>query len=589
MTGGGESAARGGRSAQGLIHGLGLAAGFAALSVAMTWPLAAGPRSTLPAGSVDVWQNLWTFWWWKTALLERGQSPFEATTLFFPAGARALFHAHSPINMILALPATATLGPAAAYNICLLAALTFSGMGAYALSRELGAGRDGSILAGLVFAFFPQRLEHTLENLNLFSTELLPFAVLFLLRTLRHPGTSAPIGLGVAFAGNALLDWHLGLLAGFLLLPLALVLILHRRPAPAAGWVGRLALAAAVAAALTLPVTAPLLREIAGPETYYQKPPVDQGIDPVFLLLPSDRHLLLGRLTAPFYAGRRSYWEPGFVCYLGLTPLVLAGAAVARRAPGSRFWAALLVGLLILALGRRLLWAGRLTPVAPLPFALLAEAPILSLLRVANRFLIPGSLALAVLVGLGASALARGRLGWNLALGLLILFEYLPWPYPVQAIDAPPIYGQLAGRADGAVLHVPFTLGPETVQNMVAQTFHGQPIAGGYLSTTPPEAAASVDRDPVLSRLQGLRPQIRRAVDVDHLARLGFGLVILAKDPRSFLESPQAAGNGPRRRTGRVGLDYRLWGRIYRGFEAGCGSPIHEDDRLAIFELPRPS
>ena len=48
------------------------------LAVCLTWPLVTSIASpaetaTVPAGAHDVWQNYWNFWWWKTALLERGR------------------------------------------------------------------------------------------------------------------------------------------------------------------------------------------------------------------------------------------------------------------------------------------------------------------------------------------------------------------------------------------------------------------------------------------------------------------------------------------------------------------------------------
>ena len=102
---------------------------------------------------------------------------------------------------------------------------------------------------------------------------------------------------------------------------------------------------------------------------------------------------------------------------------------------------------LVLALGARLCWGGEILERPLLPFALLAEVPVLSLMRVANRFLVISSLALAVLVGLGWTALRVRSDAKFLLLASLILIEYLWLPYPLQQVEVSPFY-----RRDGGFL-----------------------------------------------------------------------------------------------------------------------------------------
>ena len=96
-------------------------------------------------------QNFWNFWWWKKCLLDLHQHPYWTQYLFFPTGVSLVFYTHSAFNMLLALPVTVLLGPAAAYNFCVLFALTLAGWGAYLLVRELTGDSRAGILAGLVF------------------------------------------------------------------------------------------------------------------------------------------------------------------------------------------------------------------------------------------------------------------------------------------------------------------------------------------------------------------------------------------------------------------------------------------------------
>lgn len=557
------------------------------LTIAMTFPLAAHFRTAVPAGAVDLWQNYWNFWWWEKCLIDLHQSPYHTQYLFHPTGATMIFYTHSPLNMILALPVSIAFGYAAAYNFTLFVALTLSGATMYLLVRELTQNPFAAFLSGLIFAFFPQHLEQTTEHLNLFSTQFMPLSVFFLIRLCRRGGLGNTVGFGAAFACNALVSWHLGILLCLTLVPIAL--FEGFRSQRARRHILRdIALAALISTLLALPAAWPLFGGLASGESYFQKPPTNKGIDPLFLLLPSDRHPILGALTEKLYSQRQAYFTAGFLCYLGLTPLVLAGWSLARPRRGIFLWFGLFIGSLTFALGARLIVGGNALAEPPLPFALLAHFPVLRLMRVANRFATIASLALAVMAGIGFAAVRLRPAVKFIPLAFLILFEYLWLPYPIQRIEHPAFYEQLMKAGEqSAVLHIPFTTSPDTVHNMLAQTAHGRPIAGGYLSTTPPEAKRFIDEDPVLAYLSGLKPRIRRRIDTTHLRSLGFGYAIVHKDPRSYARSTTASGRfrGRRLKFDRPGLDYRQFRLMRRAFEAAAGKPVFEDETIVVFDL----
>ena len=179
-------------------------------ALVMTFPLVLHLRSALPAGSGDVWQNYWNFWWWRTSLIDLGQSPYHSEYLFQPSGADLAFHTHSPFNMIVGMPVNLVWGEAAAYNFCILLGLWLAGWGMYLLVRDLTEDSRAAFLAGIIFAYFPQHLEQTLEHLNLASTQFLPLTLWFFFRTVRAGRSRNVVGLGGCFALNALCSWHLG-------------------------------------------------------------------------------------------------------------------------------------------------------------------------------------------------------------------------------------------------------------------------------------------------------------------------------------------------------------------------------------------
>jgi len=570
--------------ARALVHPAPVAGAYLLLAIALTWPLAAQWTRAVPAGSIDLWQNYWNFWWWRTCLLDLRQSPFFTQYLFHPTGASMVFYTHSPLNMLATLPISTTLGYAAAYNVCVLVALAGSGLTMFLFVRQWTGSAAAAFLAGLVFAFFPQHLEQTFEHLNLISTEFMPLAGFFLIRLSRRRRWGDAAGLGLAYALNALLDWHLGILLTLALVPLAVAEVIAA-PRPRRPLAGRFALAVAVAALGLLPAVWPLLRGLAGEERYFQKPVMDRGVDPFFMLIPNPGHPLWGRWVAPLYENRRAYPNAGFVGYLGFVPIGLAALAVARRARGWALWTAILLAATLLALGARPILGGRIVEAVRLPFAALADIPILRLMRVANRFLILTSLALAMLVGLGWTALRRPSAARFTLLAGAILFEYLWWPYPTRPVELSPYYGtREAASGRGALLDLPFSAEPVHVLNMLAQTFHGRPIAGGYLSTTPPAAARFLETDPTLAPLVGTNPRRRARIDAAGLRRLGFGTVVLHR--RTGAASPVGVGPGRPGPIAWPGLDERQLIAFGRLLEVQCGPPIYEDEAVIVFDLP---
>ena len=580
-----------------LLESRGIVAGlYLVLTICMTFPLVLHMGSSVPAGAGDIWQNYWNFWWWEKCLLELQQSPYHSQLLFHPSGADVIFHTHSAFNMIVAMPVSVIWGPGAAYNFCVLLALWLSGWGGYLLVKELTGDVRGAFLAGLVFAYFPQHIEQTLEHLNLFSTQFIPLTLLYFFRLSRRGGTRNVAGLAVCFALNALCSWHLGLMLILVLAPLAgwAMFRMFRKTRPIGRLVRDLAIAAGVSALILLPAVFPLLSEMASGATYFEKRLVDRGIDASYLFTPFFEHPWLGYLTVDAYLDR-AYQASGFICYLGFIPVGLAAWALVRRRRGSGYWVFFTLATLLLALGAHPFWDGKLYDGITLPFALLKFLPGLVYLKVANRFLILTSLGLAILVGYGWTALRKpGDLKFAL-LGGLIFLEYLWAPYPIQEIPISPIHAQLHDSGEkGAILDIPFHQRNRTVSNLLAQTVHGRPIADGYISTIPPQALEAIQTEPALTDLAGV-PKLERSIDRDRLLALGFATVVLHKDRAESYAKQRLAeverydllGRKSALRLG--GIPDETMRRIRTELTQLCGEPQWEDERIAVFDLQRSS
>ena len=561
---------------------------YLAAALSMTFPLLLHFRSALPAGSGDVWQNYWNFWWWKTALIELQQSPNHSQYLFHPSGADLIFHTHSPFNMIVGMPVNLLWGGAAAYNFCILLGLWMAGWGMYLLVKDLTQDSRAAFLAGVIFAYFPQHLEQTIEHLNLASVQFLPLTLWFFFRTVAGTAKRNVVGLGACFALNALCSWHLGMLL-LLLLGFAAVWELARARGGRRRLLIRWGAAGILAAVLIAPAALPMISEMASGADHFRKPPVDRGIDAAYLAVPSYAHPLWGSWTAEAYADR-AYHAAGFMSYLGFVPVALACLGLLRRRSGTLFWGCIGLGGLVLALGAHPWWNGVLYENIPLPYAVWPALPGFSMLRVANRFLILTSVGLAVLAGFGTASAVRGDGKFLLTCGLVI-FEYLWAPYPIRNVEISPLYEKLAeAEGGGAVLDVPFHQRNRTAHNLPAQTVHQRPIAGGYLSTLPPAAEAAIRSQPALADLAGV-PRLERPIDTAQLRALGFDWVVLHKDRRESRRRELTAKLAPgdileAKRVRRLGgIPDEIFDEIRRQLTAQCGPPFLEDAKIAIFDL----
>ncbi|MFT5441618.1 MAG: hypothetical protein ACI8W3_000659 [Myxococcota bacterium] len=575
---------------------IGILAIYLGLTVLFTWPLVPQMATHLPHGSNDIWQNYWNFWWWREALFELGTNPYWTAYQFHPYGASLALHTHSTFNQIVGLPINLALGPIAALNFTTLLGFFLSGVAAHHLAFEISKNRSAAYLAGLIFAFFPHHFEQSLEHLNLSSLQFLPWVALYGMRTFRGGTRRDTVLFGVVFALNTLACLHYALFTLFILPWLWAVDCFRERYAVVElrNISGRLVAAGAVTLLIMAPfLTAMLLQ--ADLETY-AKTTIDKGIDFAFLWLPSDHNPILGMLTSSFYETHRAYPSLGSQAYLGYTVLFLACIAWVRS-PKDRnvvAWSLVFGSSLLLSLGANPTFAGEAVGIK-LPHALFEHIPVLKGLRVANRFIVISMLALSVLASIGFVQAFAQRRGAALVCFLLISFEYLWLPYPMQRVEALPILERIADEATGAVLDIPYSDHGLSAPNLAYQIQHGRPIIGGYISVAP-RGDAFLGRDPVLRQLAGLVPHVPRRIDIEHFRSLGISHVVMHKD-RTVEALNEAVTDLPasthfyKRRQFQAsrGMPEEIFEKISRKFAAAVGPPVFEDRRIRVYQLsPQP-
>ncbi|WP_243639465.1 hypothetical protein [Micromonospora sp. MW-13] len=196
-----------------------------ALAAALTWPTLRYPLYTLPQDYWDPSLQAWQMAWSGHILLTDPAQLWQSNT-FFPEPWSFAFSdtllGYAPAGMIGTGPEAALLR----YNIMFVLAHALATLGAYALARQLGAGRAGAAVAGVSYTYAPWLLAQA-GHLHIVSNGGIPLALAMLARghgwSLRHGYRPERRHAGWAYAGWLVAAWQLSL--GFGIgLPFAYVL-----------------------------------------------------------------------------------------------------------------------------------------------------------------------------------------------------------------------------------------------------------------------------------------------------------------------------------------------------------------------------
>jgi hypothetical protein len=187
--------------------------GSLVLAVLMTWPALRHPRHTLPHDLGDPTLVTWILAWPGHALTSDPTQLWHANA-FHPERWSFAFTdsllGYAPVSLIGSGVADAVLR----YNILYLLAYALAFLGAYALARQLGAGRFGGALVGLAFAYAPWRLAHA-GHLHVLSTGGIVLALAMLARghgwSLRHGFRHRRVRPGWIIAGWLVAAWQVTL------------------------------------------------------------------------------------------------------------------------------------------------------------------------------------------------------------------------------------------------------------------------------------------------------------------------------------------------------------------------------------------
>ncbi|MFC2023272.1 interleukin-like EMT inducer domain-containing protein [Chloroflexota bacterium] len=540
---------------------------YALLALALTWPLVSGLSSQVPGDGVDDPPLTWNLWWVRYSLLERGGSPFDSDYLFYPLGINLAFYTLTLLNGLLSIPLQAVLGLVAASNVLLLSSFVLSGYGAYLLAlfllrpgkRHENANHGSPLMplyasaftAGILYAFASSKLFYAaLGQWNISSSQWIPFYILYLFKMTGQPRNWRFVGMSALFL---LFQAYAELtFATFLVLFTGLWVVWQAMTHIRAGQTQRLyrlfaglLLVGLLFAVGLVPVLAAMI-----PDMLIEGDILAEGggftdafsADLVGFLVPTMLHPLFGSAVEMFSFDH----SVGQHLYLGFSVLAAAllgvfygwrrssapdaasdsgsGEFVPRGLPGlAKYWSVSAIVFWLLTLGPTLRINGHDSGV-PMPFALLAEMPLLKGNRYPSRYSVLLMLSLAILAAYGMLALLQKRqfrhgslrLFAPAALVFLILFEHLSAPLPMSDMRVPTIYATLASELpeDSTLLDLPVawrngsrvtgTAHPIIMFEQYYQSVHGRRILAGNTSRNPPLKFQYFTEAPVINTLIAL-------------------------------------------------------------------------------------
>ena len=564
---------------------------FAAAAVALTWPLAVSPGEAVGARD-DYYSNVWNFWWVGKALFELHVSPYWTDYLFYPSGVSLARHTLSPLNAVAGALASQLLSPATTYALLLCVHFWLSAWAAFTLARYLTGSASGSLLAGLVYAFCPIHYFY-LPQINVATFEFLPLAFLFFLKTHREGGIGNAAG-AVASAGLlAASSLYYLVYASLFAASLLAFGRLWTRDGPLLPGVRRLLCTGLVAAVLVAAIAWPLLAEIAADWS------TGAESSAVAARRPLGNDLLGFDWSGP--ASPIVSWPT----MLGYAALLLVAAGW-RGVWAHKGWLAVGGIFLVLGLGSTLRVGGTETGLS-MPYALLAQLPVLGMLRMSNRFFVVVQLVFAVLCAAAwrdvASRLPTPRLRrlCGATWAALVVLELTGVPFRTFSDSCSPYLSRLAkSPAVQTLIELP-AYHARSFRNGrydLCQTAHQKKIPQGYVTALAvPEAVADESLSWVRAHrtllLGNPRPLLNR------VREQGIDLVVLNKRVPE-LERPSAPSEGIIWRPFFFERG-RLVGSRQRGhlrdreiapeslesqigiLSQALGAPIFQDDAIAVF------
>jgi len=449
-------------------------------------------------------------WWSKEALIVLQQFPSFVTVWGYPDSIYHPLLFVAPYLDLVGLPINLAWNSMATYNAHLLLSFTLSAFTAYLLGYALTGNRFAGYVAGIIFAFTAHRWAHAftghLPHITIYWGPLFAWAMW---RFVQSPDKKRGLWVGLTASFVALTHvMH----AAYWLLPVFFVFLIwgwqnFAKTNPA--WLKNIIRGGLWGMAPMLLLVGPFygfffvtltqtggdleaggLVGNASDLLAYITPPPDNPLITGLNLIPGS----LKQILPPTDMDEN-------IVYVGLVGIFLAIVGIVKRRPRKDIypWLWLVVVSAVLALGPFLKIGGELFTIEIkgvssyiiMPYALLAELPLLSWGRTVGRLNQTLMLGVAMLSAYGVlyllSIADRTYLIKILLVGLagiFVLESMVVFPFTPATHSVSPYYVQAQAEAlpaSGRVLDLPLRNKLEVNRAMFSQTYHRRPIVGGYI------------------------------------------------------------------------------------------------------------
>lgn len=434
---------------------------------------------SLPENLGDPTLIAWLAAWGGHSVMTDPTSYFDAPNFWPAENTLAYSDSLLPLSVVFSPIWALTGNWAVALNMTVFAMFMTNALAMYSLARWLSGSTAGAVFAGLGFTFSTYFMSH-LANLQMLAAAGLPLGFLLLGKVLAHGRLRHAVAAGVVTTATVLAAAYYGALWALIATTMVAGWLLIRRRTVSRRTLRGLAVAAAVAGALTLPFALPYL-DLQSDATF-ARPVLDRGgLEAGDLVTPAiDSALYAEQSVRPSARGHEFRFFPGLL----FSAAAIAGTTAVRRraraadgtsAPAGHTplrdgmveqqEARVLTQLIVAAGGLSFLCAlGPEVLGHPGPFRLLFEVvPGFSGIRLPARFFAGALVAFAVLSAFGAArALDRlpfaARPAVILGACTIVLLEMLranswaPLPQDAETLAA---YRALAQRPAGAAVELP--------------------------------------------------------------------------------------------------------------------------------------
>ncbi len=467
---------------------------FVALTAVMTYPQVLRMSDGVhdPADPLMV---TWVLAWVAHQLPNAPAHIFDAN-IFYPERNTLAYSETLLVPGLLAAPLQwLGVGPILIYNLVFLSGFALSGVGVALLVRRLTGHSGAAILAGIVFAFPPYRIDHY-AHLQLQQTQFIPLALWAFHRLLDTGRLRDGVLLGVCTACQMLSCMYYGI---FLIPYMAVVCgtLLIASGALPKERLTALAVAAAIVTVTMVPVGRAYLaaRKVVGERG--QGEVAANSATWRNYLAPPEVNALYGKVFARFMDPERRLF-PGFVA----VALAIVGVLPRKRKrlehPGRpRHPEHQRAVPLAYALGLLLAFDVSLGFNGVIYRSLYDYFLPFKALRIPARMGLMVGFSLAVLAGYGATRIANrlqsatARRAVLTLIGLLMLAEYASHPLELWAAprQPPQAYADLVrdiGEGPTSVIFEFPTGNMEDPEYLYYSTFHWQYLVNGYSGFFPP-------------------------------------------------------------------------------------------------------